>query len=105
VSAESGAFKTIRCRWLGPQGAEEVNSFADVKRLTAEWDGEEPSVDAWNTARMALENQVARWSSNLQGERRQSMTRKSSNSQKPRGSGLSKSWGGCSSATLLASTT
>jgi superfamily II DNA or RNA helicase len=58
VSAESGAFKTIRCRWVGPRGAEEVNSFADVKRLVAEWDGEEPSVDAWNTARMALENEA-----------------------------------------------
>jgi hypothetical protein len=58
VSAESGAFKTIKCRWVGPWGAEEVNSFAEVKRLVADWDGEEPVVDAWNIARMALENQA-----------------------------------------------
>ena len=43
---------------MGPQGAEEINSFADVKKLVAEWDGEEPPVDAWNAARMTLESEA-----------------------------------------------
>jgi hypothetical protein len=58
VRAESGAFKTIVCAWVGPNGLEGIHSFADVKRLVADWGGDEPSVDAWNTARMTLENQA-----------------------------------------------
>jgi hypothetical protein len=58
VSVESDAFRTIICSWVGPQGTEEVNSFADVKRLVAEWDGNEPPVDAWNTARVTIENRA-----------------------------------------------
>ena len=46
------------CGWVGPHGTEEVNSFADVKRLVAEWDGHEPAPDAWNAARIALENRA-----------------------------------------------
>jgi hypothetical protein len=58
VSVESDAFRTIISSWVGPQGTEEVNSFADVKRLVAEWDGNEPPVDAWNTARVTIENRA-----------------------------------------------
>jgi hypothetical protein len=58
VRAESGAFTTIKCGWVGPQGAEEVNSFADVKMLVAEWDGKEPPVDAWNSTRLDLQNEA-----------------------------------------------
>jgi hypothetical protein len=33
-------------------------ALADVKRLTAEWDGGEPAPDAWNAARLELENRA-----------------------------------------------
>jgi hypothetical protein len=58
VNVESDAFRTIICGWVGPQGTEKVNSFADVKRLVAEWDGNEPPVDAWNAARVTLDNRA-----------------------------------------------
>ena len=37
-------------------GRDEINSFADVRRLVAEWDGGQLLVDAWNAARIALES-------------------------------------------------
>jgi hypothetical protein len=58
LSAETGAFRTFMCGWVGLQAMEEVNSFADVKRLVAEWDGKEPAIDAWNGARMTLEKRA-----------------------------------------------
>ena len=58
VSAEMGAFRTFMCGWVGSQGTEEVNSFADVKRLVAEWGGNEPAVDAWNSARITLDKRA-----------------------------------------------
>jgi len=55
VSVESDAFRVITCGWAGPYGTAEVRSFSDVKRLVAEWDGAEPSPEAWNIARIDLE--------------------------------------------------
>jgi hypothetical protein len=46
------------CTWVGSQGTEEISSFADVKRLVAEWDGNEPGAEAWNTARIILEERA-----------------------------------------------
>jgi hypothetical protein len=37
---------------------EEVNSFAEVRRLVAEWDGSEPTPEAWNSARIELEGRA-----------------------------------------------
>ncbi len=58
VSIERDAFRVIMCRWVRSNGTEEVNSFADVKRLVAEWDGSEPTPEAWNAARIALESRA-----------------------------------------------
>ncbi|MGH7087672.1 MAG: DEAD/DEAH box helicase [Stellaceae bacterium] len=58
VSVEHGAFKAMTCGWIGPTGMREVCSFADLKRLVAEWDGAEPTVEAWNAARVALEDRA-----------------------------------------------
>jgi hypothetical protein len=58
VSVETDAFKVITCGWVGPHGMRDVNSFADVRLLVAEWDGNEPPVDVWNTARIALESRA-----------------------------------------------
>jgi len=94
VSVESDAFREIMCGWVGPRGTEEVNSFADIKRFVAEWDGHEPAPDAWNAARIVLENRAravveesrerALWISGREREQRD---------MRP-GSGSSKSWGG-----------
>jgi hypothetical protein len=58
VSIENDEFRVTMSAWVGPHGTEEVHSFADVKRLAAEWDGNEPSADAWNAARVTMENQA-----------------------------------------------
>jgi hypothetical protein len=36
----------------------EVDSFAELKRLVAAWDGVEPPIEAWNAARIALEDRA-----------------------------------------------
>jgi hypothetical protein len=58
VSVETDAFKVNTCGWVGPQGMRDVNSFADVRQLVAEWDGSEPPPEAWNVARIALESRA-----------------------------------------------
>jgi hypothetical protein len=58
VSVESEAFRTMMCGWAGLDGVEEVNSFADVKRYVAEWDGSEPTPEIWNEARIRLEDRA-----------------------------------------------
>jgi hypothetical protein len=60
ISVESDAFKVITCGWVGPHGMRGANSFADVRRLVAEWDGGEPAPEAWNTARIDLEGRARR---------------------------------------------
>jgi hypothetical protein len=55
VSIETDAFRVMSCQWVGSNGTDEVKSFADVRRVVAEWDGNEPTPEAWNAARIALE--------------------------------------------------
>jgi superfamily II DNA or RNA helicase len=58
VSVEDDTFKAIACGWVGLLGVSEVHSFADLKRLITEWDGAEPPLEAWNAARIALEDRA-----------------------------------------------
>jgi len=58
VSVQSEAFRADLCQWLGPNGTEEVNSFADVKRLVADWDGSDAAPEVWNAARLHLEHRA-----------------------------------------------
>jgi hypothetical protein len=58
VNVECDAFRVMTCGWVGTQCVEEVNSFADVKRLVAEWDGNEPAPETWNRRRLELEERT-----------------------------------------------
>jgi hypothetical protein len=58
VSVERDAFRVMLCAWVASSGTEDVKSFADVKRLVAEWDGSEPTPEAWNAARIELESKA-----------------------------------------------
>ena len=58
VTVEAGAFKAIVGGWVGPVDMDEVDSFAELKRLVAAWDGMEPPVEIWNAARIALEDRA-----------------------------------------------
>lgn len=58
VNVERDSFRAFICGWVSSHGLEEVNSFADVKRLVAEWDGSEPTPAAWNANRIELERRA-----------------------------------------------
>jgi hypothetical protein len=58
VSIEVGAFTAMTCGWIDGAEMNEVRSFADLKRLVAEWDGTEPPIEAWNAARIVLEDRA-----------------------------------------------
>lgn len=45
VSAEKGSFRASGA-WVGPDGAQEVKSMAELKALVASWDGREVSNEA-----------------------------------------------------------
>lgn len=54
ASAEAAAFRVTLCGWLAPDGLRELKSFAELKRLVADWAGQEVSIDAWQKARAQL---------------------------------------------------
>lgn len=54
ASSERGAFRTVACGWVSAAGRRDIRSFSELCELVDEWDGQEPSFGAWQSARSKL---------------------------------------------------
>jgi hypothetical protein len=54
VAAEMDGFRTMACTWVTAEGLRSIPSFKDLQTLVAGWDGREPPLGVWQTARVNL---------------------------------------------------
>ena len=59
AEANDGPFRVMLCAWVDQKGVTEIQSLANLRSLTAKWDGTEPSAVDWNVARITLEGRAA----------------------------------------------